>query len=105
MGFLRNVTIIAATVVLAAAVGLGQSPTVKDGKKSDKDSKAVVIKGDTAPAKAPTGAVDPSATPAPGGAADGDDKQLEGEILPYYQNFLKEYRLGPTDQISIEVFG
>lgn len=30
----------------------------------------------------------------------GDD-----EILPYYNNYLKEYRLGPNDQISIEVFG
>lgn len=29
----------------------------------------------------------------------------EAEILPYYNNYLKEYRLGPNDVISIEVFG
>ncbi len=29
----------------------------------------------------------------------------EKEILPIYQNYLAEYRLGPQDIISIEVFG
>lgn len=27
------------------------------------------------------------------------------EILPYYNNYLREYRLGPSDVISVEVFG
>lgn len=26
-------------------------------------------------------------------------------VLPYYNNYLKEYRLGPSDVISVEVFG
>ena len=42
-----------------------------------------------------------------------DDKNLrheglteeESAIIPYYNNYLKEYRLGPQDVISIEVFG
>lgn len=42
-----------------------------------------------------------------------DDKSLrreglteeEAAIVPYYNNYLKEYRLGPQDVISIEVFG
>lgn len=42
-----------------------------------------------------------------------DDKNLrreglseeESAIVPYYNNYLKEYRLGPQDVISIEVFG
>lgn len=29
----------------------------------------------------------------------------EAAIVPYYNNYLKEYRLGPQDIISIEVFG
>jgi protein involved in polysaccharide export with SLBB domain len=33
-------------------------------------------------------------------AAAGDDP-----TLPYYVNYLKEYRLGPSDVISVEVFG
>jgi protein involved in polysaccharide export with SLBB domain len=36
------------------------------------------------------------------------DKKLseeESAILPYYNNYLKEYHLGPEDVISVEVFG
>lgn len=29
----------------------------------------------------------------------------EAAILPYYNNYLKEYNLGPEDVISVEVFG
>jgi len=29
----------------------------------------------------------------------------ESAILPYYNNYLKEYHLGPEDVISVEVFG
>ncbi|MGI8884618.1 MAG: polysaccharide biosynthesis/export family protein [Pyrinomonadaceae bacterium] len=39
-----------------------------------------------------------SETPAP-------ISQEEAEILPYYNNYLKEYRLGPNDVITVEVFG
>ncbi|MBA2620957.1 MAG: polysaccharide export protein [Acidobacteria bacterium] len=42
-----------------------------------------------------------------------DDKSLrrgtmseeEAAIIPYYNNYLEEYRLGPQDVISVEVFG
>ncbi|MDQ6785846.1 MAG: polysaccharide export protein [Acidobacteriota bacterium] len=42
-----------------------------------------------------------------------DDKNLrretmsedEAAIIPYYNNYMKEYRLGPQDVISVEVFG
>ena len=39
-----------------------------------------------------------------------DDKtatqsEEEAAILPYYNNYLTEYRLGPNDVISVEVFG
>jgi polysaccharide export outer membrane protein len=42
---------------------------------------------------------------------DGDAKTLaeaaadEKEVLVFYNNYLKEYRLGPSDVISVEVFG
>lgn len=29
----------------------------------------------------------------------------EAELLPYYNNYLREYHLGPEDVISVEVFG
>jgi polysaccharide export outer membrane protein len=37
-----------------------------------------------------------------------DDKNLSNEeaaVLSYYSNYLTEYRLGPNDVISVEVFG
>ncbi len=33
------------------------------------------------------------------------DDETEAAILPYYQNYLSDYRLGPNDIISVEVFG
>ncbi len=34
-----------------------------------------------------------------------ESSEDESAIIPYYNNYLKEYRLGPQDVISIEVFG
>jgi polysaccharide biosynthesis/export protein len=51
-------------------------------------------------------------TPTPTPAAVQDDgkrqessSEEEAAILPYYNNYLKDYRLGPEDVISVEVFG
>jgi polysaccharide export outer membrane protein len=99
MVFLKSVTMLAAGLVLAAAIA-AQPPTLKDGK--GKDGKAEVVKKDSVPLPAPSLTADPSATPTP---ADGDDKMLDDAILPYYNNYLREYRLGPGDQITVEVFG
>lgn len=50
---------------------------------------------------------------APVDAKKADDKNMrretlseeEAAIIPYYNSYMKEYRLGPQDVISIEVFG
>ena len=34
-----------------------------------------------------------------------DVSDEEAAILPYYNNYLKEYHLGPEDVISVDVFG
>lgn len=47
----------------------------------------------------------PTPTPAISNDPTADEKEIEDEILPYYNNYLKEYRLGPNDVISVEVFG
>lgn len=49
----------------------------------------------------------PAPTPIPTPSENNQNSpQTEEEIiLPYYNNYLKEYRLGPNDIISIEVFG
>lgn len=50
-----------------------------------------------------------TATPPPVAGSDDSTKkteeELESVILPYYNNYLKEYRLGPNDVITVEVFG
>ena len=52
--------------------------------------------------------VEPATTPTPPVT---DDKTAEVKpdetenVLPYYNNYLKEYRLGPNDIITVEVFG
>ncbi len=57
-----------------------------------------------------TGKVEPTTTATPP-VTNGDDKTAEQKldesenILPYYNNYLKEYRLGPNDIITVEVFG
>lgn len=44
--------------------------------------------------------VDPKSEPAK------DDEVIsEDQVVAYYSNYLKEYRLGPNDVISVEVFG
>ena len=45
------------------------------------------------------------AVPTPTPAVLTDEKEIEDAILPFYNNYLKEYRIGPNDVISVEVFG
>lgn len=60
-----------------------------EGEKAESNAEP---KNETAPV------VQPTATPVP-------ETIEEAEIIPYYTNYLKEYRLGPNDVISVEVFG
>lgn len=50
--------------------------------------------------------VSPTPTPTPPNNAVQNSEQSEEEkSVAYYDNYLKEYRLGPNDVISVEVFG
>lgn len=93
--FFRNSLMIAACLFALAAASFGQEnpPTLKTGK-----------------AKAAANPNAQKAIPLPAPTVDGeqaaDPDVSEAEtILPYYNNYLKEYRLGPSDMISVEVFG
>lgn len=99
---LRNISLIAAGLFVLTGAVIGQvTYKTKDGKpvvsKDAKDSKDKNT-AKSIPLPAPTVTADgaPTAGPEPTGNDD---------ISPYYTNYLKEYRLGPSDQISIEVFG
>lgn len=76
---------------------LGQAPELK--KASDRV--ATQRKGDT-PRPSKKGAESGELQAA---VADPSDPDTDDGVLPYYENYLKEYRLGPSDVISVEVFG
>ncbi len=92
---IRNSSMIAACLFALAVLGICQSnpPTLKSGKTA---------------APADPSAQKPIPLPAPTvdgeQVAEGDSSEAD-TILPYYNNYLKEYRLGPSDMISVEVFG
>lgn len=82
-------------LMLAAATISAQEPSSTRSPSPEKDDKLVTV----------------SATVPSTGTADSVNvrRQVESEeeaaILPYYNNYLREYHLGPEDVISVEVFG
>jgi len=88
---------LAAGIFILSGMSIAQTPV------KPKDSKPVT--------KLDPNAVKPIPLPAPTNqAVDGKNATApttadDDEILPYYNNYLKEYRLGPSDVISVEVFG
>lgn len=95
--FIRNISMIGVCAFFAAATVVGQTSapklqTGKTGASTAKNSQKDI------PLPAPT-SVDGQYS----GAS--DEPIVTDTILPYYNNYLKEYRLGPSDMISVEVFG
>ncbi|QQS33897.1 MAG: polysaccharide biosynthesis/export family protein [Acidobacteriota bacterium] len=82
---------------IAVTASSAQAPDLKPASGKNTSSR----KGEASNA-VPLPAPSASETPKPE-AADEDDP--DDVILPYYENYLKEYRLGPSDIISVEVFG
>lgn len=96
--WLRIAATIVASILILSAASLAQTTAQKP-----KDGKPVT--------KLDPNAVKPVPLPAPtvpsgnGKMETESTSPEEAEILPYYNNYLKEYRLGPSDVISVEVFG
>lgn len=91
-----NISFIAVCVFLLNTLAFGQTtpPQLKNGKT-------------VASAEAKTQKEIPLPAPTSTVAAVSDDPDIPetDSVLPYYNNYLKEYRLGPSDMISVEVFG
>ncbi|MEO7658161.1 MAG: polysaccharide biosynthesis/export family protein [Pyrinomonadaceae bacterium] len=90
MVYLRNFFMIAAGLLVLAGAGFGQKAAT--GKKGGNEVKST----NDLPLPASASVEDKNAAA---------DEPADDEILPYYNNYLKEYRLGPSDMISVEVFG
>lgn len=117
----RNIFLILAGVLIFS---LGATAQETEPKKDDRMVETEIKKDSTEPVKIDeqlkeslpveekkterTTAPVISETPAPNGETKVDNKNPEGEeaaVLSYYNNYLTEYRLGPNDVISVEVFG
>lgn len=97
----NKLTVIALSLLMLTAAGFGQ--TADKGKDAAKNGKKVT----SAPAgEKPIPLPAPTVTTPAGDGTGATDQSPEADaILPYYNNYLKEYRLGPSDMISVEVFG
>lgn len=91
--FTRTLLCTAALFILTLA-SLGQATKEADARKGAKESKPPAAR-----LPAPSSENDMNDEPKLDTPADDD------QILPYYNNYLREYRLGPNDVISVEVFG
>jgi len=96
---MKSIVVIPAIAVFAANVNAQNTPPNLQATKASMlaDSGARVEKRIPLPAPSTS---DTTTTNA-GDVDTGGDEM----ILPYYSNYLKEYRLGPSDMISVEVFG
>lgn len=99
---ITNLVFIAASFLLGTTLIYGQvkqPPALKGGSspRTAGNTKA----GTPATEQAP---IRPNEDDAAVAAAAADDPDAK-EVLTYYNNYLKEYRLGPNDVISVEVFG
>src|SRR4051794_28043874 len=94
MAIIRKISMAAAGLMALAVITAGQ--TAADGEFNTPDQP---VTAKSAPASLPTVPTDTA----------GQDAAIEkdgaDEVLPYYNQYLKEYRLGPGDIISVEVFG
>ena len=101
--FLRNSLLIAGALIITASAGFGQAVPPRDtptkpATEKTRDGKKPLPKETPKPA--------PIAAPSSERADQTDEAPAPVEdINPYYENYLREYRLGPSDVITVEVFG
>lgn len=84
-------TIVFSALLFSLTAHAQTDTTKSDGPKTEKQTKTSV------PLPAPSSENERS--------AETEEVVSDDDILPYYNNYLKEYRLGPSDVISVEVFG
>ncbi len=93
---MKALTVIILTLLVAVGIfAQTENPQTRDRTVTETESKA------------PTETVKPTPEPTvPVADPSKDDAEFnEEEVVAYYSNYLKEYRLGPNDVISVEVFG
>ena len=109
--------ILVCVFVLETSIFAQQTPLLKSKQPNNVETKAEAAKVNNGEVKVPQIAKNKLETPPESSSAQnrpGDSSknprqsQLSDEeaaILPYYNNYLEKYLLGPEDIISVEVFG
>jgi protein involved in polysaccharide export with SLBB domain len=94
MAIIRNISIASAALMALAVMAPAQ--TAADGEFNTPDqpaaARSVPVSGSPAVANTP-------------GKDAGTEKDGADDVSAYYNQYLREYRLGPGDIISVEVFG
>jgi polysaccharide export outer membrane protein len=107
-----NVALITASVFVFSVhlPAQTENPPLKTGKIEQTELKHAIVetpkseKSEVKISDLKSETQNPAATPKPADTPAPVSLE-EAEILPYYNNYLKEYRLGPNDVITVEVFG
>lgn len=73
-------------------------------QKRERVAKTETVKTEDVSQVSPETKTEPTETPTPDDKRQESASEEEASILPYYNNYLKNYRLGPEDIISVEVF-
>lgn len=112
MKALNLVQYIALILVFALAVAAQEDSPQKrerlakaDADAVQADKAALEVRPENTPPEDKTGTVKSAPENANAQPVAADTTPEEKEILPYYKSYLDHYSLGPTDVISIEVFG
>jgi polysaccharide biosynthesis/export protein len=107
VNFLQNIGLSLA-IGLSLVSGISAQPENPRTRDRIAPAETKTEPAETKTASAETTGTEPVTNPTPPARDDktADAKTAEAEvILPYYNNYLKEYRLGPNDVITVEVFG
>jgi polysaccharide export outer membrane protein len=112
--FIQNIGLVSA-VGLVFALGVSAqevtpnptaetTPTPQKRERVAKTAGEETIKIEDKTPVSPETKTEPTETPTPDDKRQELASEEEAAILPYYNNYLKNYRLGPEDIISVEVF-
>lgn len=90
--------------LIGLAQGTTPSPTPAQRERVSKNQ-TDNPKDNAQPSETLSEAAQPTSTPPTQTGQDPEETEIKNAIVPFYDNYLSSYPLGPTDVISVDVFG
>ncbi len=81
------------------------SPVQRDRMSKNQPNEKVNAQPTETPTEVKSDAGLPTPTPPNQTGTDAEETEIKNAIVPFYDNYLSSYPLGPTDVISVDVFG